>query len=317
MNFEPRIKWAFALFLFSHLTIASTGQTINYSSSGIIRSSDERVEINVISKKKVRSASSPISFPGVLGSVINLGVGAAKSILSSEEAKYTSTYSGSKSGKDLFVAGPPLKGETADLNIYSIQIIRTLVFPDLTTQLASEVVLIPDVDPSTGLFRFKLQRLFLAASKAKIKKWGKVGKLLKMSIDIKIDVMYPELTNTSKPDSIISKSKANSETHLDTSYSIKSTPLGESSIFVSGLKPEGPAIINGDHYSNWFQPIPKPVLKFGNPSNKGGVGNYQITIVVKEANPYGIKAKELSDFFNGSSADIETIIKQMLPTAAK
>jgi hypothetical protein len=293
-------------------------QIKNYTSNrGIIKASDEQINIVVDTSKSTRAPSGAISFPGVIGSVVSLGISAGKAILSAQDEKYTSTYSGTCSGEKLIVVPSPYAGNQGFLNIDSVRIIRSMIFADLTNEVASEIVLVPIVQSSSGMFRFKIQRINLIASKAKIKK-NKSGQLLDLSITIKLEAIYQESSGTLKEDSSAHNIGNNPSTSKDTNgFTFKTATLGESTIIVAALKPEGPAILQNDYFSNWFQPIPASAFKFANSKNKGGIGNFLISVTVKEANPSGISAKKLSDFFSATSPDINNLIKQFFPSTTK
>ena len=272
--------------------------------SGLIKSSTERVEIFVEPAAVTRSAGPAISLPGVLGSFLTFGVNGVKTVLSTEQEKYTASYTGMVTGTHLMEINTP----SVFLNIEAVHITRTLLFPDLTEEMASEIVLVPQVDFESGLFRFLIKSINMTASKAKIKRNGKWGKTLDLSLNIKLESIWQENATQSKNDSA---------PKTDSSISYKSAVLGESTILIPGVKPNGPNAVRAQFYSGWFQMISSSAIKYAQMKNLTGIGNYTLTITVKEANPYGISSKKLSDFLNGTSPDINNLIKQILPAANK
>jgi hypothetical protein len=275
---------------------------------------DESISIIIDTSKGIsRGGSVGYVLPGLVGNIISTGIDLIKIALSNEEQKYTATYSGSITGSNLMRMLPNAKETKAILNIDSIHIIRNIVMPDMTSQPVTEIVLVPEFDKATGLFRFKLARLFMEGSKAKIKKTGKKGKLVDLNIEIKLEAIWKELQITSKEDS--EKLAAENDTSLkESTFNYKSATLGSSSIVVNKITPKGANIIRDNFYSGWFQLLPSSAFKAVNRDNKGDVGNYTLTISIKEANPYGVSAQKLTGFLNSGSTDISSIIKQLLPS---
>ncbi|HVY75897.1 MAG TPA: hypothetical protein VG890_13755, partial [Puia sp.] len=83
------------------------------------------------------------------------------------------------------------------------------------------------------------------------------------------------------------------------------------------IRPIGSNVLRSQFYSGWFQMLPSSPVKNAQMKNFKGLGNYTLTITVKEANPYGITSKQLSDFLNGASPDINNLIKQIFLTTSK
>jgi hypothetical protein len=85
------------------------------------------------------------------------------------------------------------------------------------------MILVPAVEPHTGLFRFRVDSLIFPYSKAKIKKWGKYGKTIDVSIDIKLEAYWKEVVAGSSGNKKIVVSDT-------TGFTLKSGTLGESTI---------------------------------------------------------------------------------------
>jgi len=309
----PKITF---LFFFLSANIVAQCQIKAYSlTSKNIEGSDETVQILIDPIARNTKGGNQISLVGVLANTLTAGINLIKISLSREEQKYTATYTSSLTGTNLMLKAPGSKNNSAILNIDSIHIIRSIIKSDLTSHKVTEIVLIPQFDYQTGLYRFRLSRLNMFGSKAKVKKLGHKGKLLDISIDIKLDAIWKEISSISKADTS-HVAKAN-EKSTDTAFSYKTGTLGSSSILVTKISPVGVNIIRDDFYSGWFQPLPTEAFKIGDNKAWLEIGNYALSITVKEANPFAIEAKKLNDFLSGSSGDINTLIKQFLPNAGK
>jgi hypothetical protein len=299
----------------------SVGQIMNYDGKGNrVKASSEQISIIVNKKadKKTESATPSISLPGIIGSVISLGVDVVKSVISAQEAKYTATYTATKSENELMYLRNHSNESSADLNIESINIARMFVRDDSAKVQAFDLELAPIVESNSGLFRFKVQRLSIPYTKAKVKKDGKGGKMINMSFTIKLDALWKEPGGSTKQDSSAhAKGSSASIVSGDNSFQIKTATLGESSILITSIYPGRDFLVDQDYYSGWFQLIPATALKYANGENKWRVGYYTLTVTVKEANPYAVDAKKLSDFFSATNPDISTLLKQLIPNSSK
>jgi hypothetical protein len=307
-NFNSSKKNLILLFAQSAILATCAAQLPNYDGFGKNHpASSEIVSISISKKEgnKSKSGSGAISLPGVIGSFINIGIDVTKLILTQQEEKYTATYNSSKSETGLVYLQEESKISSADLNIDSINIIRIISMEDFSKETACDIVLIPVIDKTSGLFRLKIQRIFIPFSKAKIKKGGLNGKTIDMNITIKIDCLWKEQLTSPKSDT------------SDLAFQIKSATLGESIITISGVHPGANFMVEDNLYSGWFQLLPVNALKFANSENKYSVGNYSITATIKEANPYAINSKKIADYFSASSSNIETFLKQFLPPNSK
>lgn len=279
----------------------------------IITGVDESISI-VVDRPgpKIRGTNVGSLLPGLLGNIISTGIDLVKMALSNEEQKYTATYSGSATGNDLMIVSSDTDGIKGILNADSIHIIRTIVHNDMTTEKVCEIVLVPEADKGSGLYRFRVARINMEGSKAKIKKMGKNGKVLDLSIDIKLDAIWKEAVGSSNEDST-KTSPRNTASKKEMTFAYKSATLGSSSILVTRISPKGANILRDEFYSGWFQPLPSSAFAIPDKSKSRPVGNYTMTITVKEVNPYGLSSQKVASFLASSAADLESIIKQLLP----
>jgi hypothetical protein len=239
-----------------------------------------------------------------------------KVALSNQEQKYSANYMGTTTGANLMLKRPYSKANTGLLNIDSIHVVRSIVQSDKTEIVVSEIVLIPEIDRTTNLFRFRLARLYMKGSKAKVRKKCSKGQLLDLSIDIKLDAIWQTALST-EPTDTSRTIRSNNKLSGDSSFTYKSATLGSSSIIITKVSPIGPNIIRDNFYSGWFQPLGSDAFKLGKTDEWIGAGNYTLTVTIKEANPYGLRPAKLSEFLNATSSDINSLIKQILPSANK
>lgn len=252
---------------------------------------------------KTRGATPSISLPGIVGSVFSLVIDATKTILTSQEAKYTATYSATVSEKGLIKKKPDQSSPI--LNISGIHLLRITTDKNGFKDTSTRLTLVPVTEGKSGLFRFKVDSLDMKYSKAKIKRWGRRGKTLDISISLKLDAIWTDATTPTAG-------------HLsDTTSQIKTQTLGESSILIQAVEPTNKADIDKDLYSGWFQLPPQSALKFATIDNNYSVGFYNLTVTIKEANAYGIDSKQLADFLGATSSDMSNVLKQLVPTLSK
>lgn len=301
------------------LPASLSAQLMNYDNNG------ERVEaagekVSMIIEKKAdhgnKALVGPISFSGIIGGVIGLSIDITKSILNADEQKYTGTYTATKSENQLIYFHKDGDATTADLNIQRLIVTRSFLNLKGDSVMACQFYLSTNMPDNSGLFRFKLDSLNLQFAKAKIKKVGSGGKRIDLSITIKLDALWQDgaikdTTPASHATSI------QTQTTAETSSIMKTATLGETTIFVSSISPEGKIRIANDCYSGWYQLLPVTALKYANAENKWKVGNYVVTVTVKEANPYGLKAKDMADFFNTTGTDLGSFLKQFFPDPSK
>ena len=315
-NLQILLISSFLFITVSLLPASLRAQLVNYGSNGTrVSASGEKVCIQIEKKADHgnKALLGPISFSGVVGSVIGLAIDVTKSILSTAEAKYTATYSAGKSENELIYFHKPGDPSSADLNIERVIVTRSFLNGNGDSVLGCQFYLSTDMPDNSGLFRFHLDSLNLPYSKAKIKKSGSRGKRIDLSITIKLDAFWQDaMAKEPTTPSSSAVTKAVSST-TENSSQMKTGTLGETTFFVHSVIPEGKIRLPNDSYSGWYQLLPATALKFGNAENKWKVGNYTLTVTVKEANPYGINAKNMADFFSTSGTDLGSFLKQFFP----
>ena len=295
----------FFLLCFAVLSIHSsaTAQLVKYNPEGKkINITSDRLYLYVDADtgKHTMSASGPLSLPNILGSFLTGTITIVKEIVSAQQEKYSASYTATKTERSLIYLIKANNPSSAALNIASITMDRITDLYDTALHL----VLVPIPEPQSGLFRLVLTQFYEPFTKAKIKKGGKRGKTLDLSIDIKFDAIWKELT-----------SKSDSQ-----NFTLKTGTLGESSILLSGISP-------GKHYtfkkeyaefqSGWFQTLPSAALTFATEATNWTTGWYTMTVTIKEANPYAYNSKQLSDFLNSTATDISSFLKQLIPINGK
>lgn len=274
-----------------YLTIASCiifanvfCQLNNYDKDGNkTKLSSEKIQISITTPKENKEAGGFLL--STIENMLPVGINAVKTALSNRQESFTATYSGNLSGNKLMV-----KNEF--LNIETISINRNTIDNNNNPLVASQIIL--NVEQDGAVFRFSTKEIDLDRSKARIKKHGTKGKTIDLNIDIRVDALW-KVYDDKKPNQ----------------FSMKSATLGESSITVNGLRP-------GDHNtdvinSSWFQMIPS--APEGILSELRGRGWYNITITIKEANPYGITSKKIAEFFSNNSDELSTLIKGFLESS--
>ncbi|WP_316747600.1 hypothetical protein [Pedobacter gandavensis] len=249
------------------------------------------------------------AFPAFLLSAIPAAIGVgtsfAKTALDKKALSYASSYSGTLTSKELcFFDGA--------FNPFSLNITRN-TFEKKDSLPKESAIIVLETVADGALYRFKLKQLVLNASKARVRKESeKTGKTIDLNIEIQVSVVYRD---SWKLDSISPKEKI-------PRYSLKSTILGTSAITVTGIEPGSPYILESDNdnalYSDWFQKIPQPSLNselttiLENKHEKNECWT-TIKVTVKEANPYGVKATTIAEFFSGSQESLTDLLKSFVP----
>lgn len=286
-------------------------QLLNYSPEGkATKVSKESIVVTVrkASDEKVRSSAPVLSLPGIVSNLLGVGIDIVKSVLTARQAKYAASYSTTKTENGLLFLRSEGNSNSAALNIASIDIRR---ITDNVT--ASEIILSPRLEAQAGLFRLKVDSIQVLYSKAKIRQTGMKGKTLDLSITIKLDAIWKEAATTV---SEIGKSDTNAAKHISLkalAYTLKSATLGESTIVIPSIRPGKPAVLEQEYLSGWYQLIPQQAIQFADGNSDWKTGWYTMTVTVKEANPYALNSKDLSDFLNSNSSDILNLLKQFLP----
>ncbi|HMG68367.1 MAG TPA: hypothetical protein VK588_11805 [Chitinophagaceae bacterium] len=259
-------------------------QLNNYDKDGNkTKLASEKIAISITTPQERTEAGGFLL--STIENILPIGINAVKTAMSNRQESFTATYSGNLSGNKLMV-----KNEF--LNLETIIIKRNTIDNNNNPLTASQIIL--KVEQDGAAFRFSTKEIDFDRSKARIKKHGNKGKTIDLNIDIRVDALW-KVYDDKKPNQ----------------FSLKSSTLGESSITVNGIRP-------GDHNtdvinSNWFQMIPS--APDGVTSELRGRGWYNITVTVKEANPYGVTSKKIADFFSSNSGDLSTLIKGFLESS--
>jgi len=282
---------------------SATAQLIKYSPQGEkinITSDRHFIYIEPDTGKHTMSASGPLSLPNILGSFLTGTFTIMKEIVTSQQEKYSASYTATKTGRSMMYLIKANNPSSAALNISSISIDRITD----TYDTALHLVLVPIPDPQNGLFRLILTQFYEPFTKAKIKRGGKRGKTLDLSIDIKLEAIWKEAA-----------SKTDSQ-----NFSLKTGALGESSILLPGVYPGKRYTFkkeDAEYESGWFQALPSTALTFATEATNWTTGWYTVTLTIKEANPYAYNSKQLSEFLNSAATDISTFLKPFMPTNGK
>jgi hypothetical protein len=304
----PKIIGLFLL-LGTLFTASCQAQLVSYKKDGArIRYGKETTLITVHPEtrdKNFRSTATPISLPSVLPGIIGAGFSITKTLLAQQQEKYTATYNASQTGIGLVLLTDTANVQSAAINIKTIDIARVMN----RDETAMQVTLRPVPEPHTGLFRFQVDTLRFHYAKAKIKKWGRYGKTIDISVDVKLEAYWKEPATGA--------SNGNKSAKTDTSgFVLKSGSLGESTILIAGITPtdQDEVYLDKPYYSGWFQTLPATALSFATVESDWKTGWYTLTVTIKEANPYGITSKQYSDFFSAASTDLSTLIKSFVPS---
>jgi len=283
----------------------SYAQLIKYSPAGekiSVKSDQLFIYIDHNSDKSTMSGIAPLSLPNIVNSFLGSSLNIVKSLLTKEQEKFSATYSATKTEKGLIYLSKPNNPSSAMLDISSISIDRMTDSRDS----ALHILLVPQCEPRSGLFRFTLIELYEPFTKAKIRHAGKTGKTVDLSIDVKLDAIWKEASN---------KSEGQPE-----SYELKSSTLGQSTILVPNVTPGTRCHFrkeDGRYLSGWYQTLPYGSIKYADSSSGWKTGWYTITVTIKEANPYAYTSKQLSDFLASNGVDIATFLKQFFPSNGK
>ena len=105
---------------------------------------------------------------------------------------------------------------------------------------------------------------------------------------------------------------------MGSGYTIKTATLGDASLVLSGIRPGHPVDLHSAGFkTSWFQLPPLAAMAFANEENHYSAVYFNVSVTIKEANPYGVTAKKLADFLSSNSSDILSTIKSLLPQAPK
>jgi hypothetical protein len=279
----------------------------------------------VVSVKKlhVKEAAAPSFLLSNASSLVGLGIGLVKTALDKRSQSFTATYSGTLTDESLTFF------DDSTFTPFSLKVLRNTSEKEGETPdySASMIALSVSKEENDGVFRFRLDSIALTRAKARItKSLHSAGKTVAINIDIKIKVLYRDevkadtVSGKASDDSTDKRAKP-TEVKTATSYTLKSATLGESSITVSSIRPgsttkDFSTETDNSFYSDWFQLIPAPQqtkdakkLTAGKRYNRCWT---TITVTVKEANPYGVEAGKISDFFSSNSSDVTSFLNALI-----
>jgi len=301
------------------LDYSAGAQQINYTAEGRSFQADSERTFLVIFRTdgiSARAAGSNVALPGLLGSVASIGINLIKTALTNQEEKYTASYSATLSEKSLLQLQNPKNSATAQLNIDSIGIYRLIVLPSGEKDTALRLILTPETEHFAGLFRLNVQSVWVQYAKAKIKKLGTHGKSLDLSVSVKLDALWQETVTSAN--STAHGSSADSTHSVGSAYTIKTATLGDAGLVLPGIRPGHPIDLHSAGFkTSWFQLPPLTAMAFANDENHYSAVYFNVSVTIKEANPYGVNAKKLADFLSSNSSDLLSAIKSLLPQASK
>ncbi len=265
----------------------SFSQLCNFDSKGSKTPLNSETIIVSVTKPTTQKNSGGGAILGAIGSLIGIGINAYSAHLTAKQESYAATYKGSYSGNDFMIKSTSSSGPYF-LNLKEVVITRK-TDPN-SKPFASEIKLA--IEDDGPLFRFKTTAITFNYSKARIKKGGSKGKTIDVNINVKVDVTWKKFDEKKE------------------TFELESAVVGESSIVVPGIKPDG-VTMTAAFWSDWFKTIPAKDLP---DSEVRGTGWYTITITVSEANPYGVTSKKIAEFFKENSETVTKIITGFIPS---
>jgi hypothetical protein len=283
---KSKIIMPFFLFVFNH----AFSQLTNFGSDGkklkILTETDSSIVVTNLNLPNFV----PNAVPLVLGAIeagVGVGLDVTQAALTKREEGFTATYTSMYTDSSFLYNNQFHLDELKFYRLFTTE-------KDAKKKIASEITL--KFKPSNNLFRLKLESLLLNYSKARIKKCGKSGRTIDISIGIEINGIWTDYKGSTS--------------------SLKSATLGASSIIIPGIKPGGKEYdfsqTNSNNlYSDWYQMIPFAPEK--TPESRNSRGYYTITITIREANAAAIGSNNLVTFLNSNSSDISKFIKSFLP----
>lgn len=310
-------KSALVFILISAQIGTASAQIYNFNKNGDKETATgERVSMTLTEANK-ENALPAVVLAGVTA-LVTVGVDLVKTAMDNRAQSYAATYNGQLTSDQVSFVDGQLGDATLEIARQTSMADKPQTFVDQT-----HCTLHLEKSKIGGLFRLKLAEVKLNQSKARIASSSK-GKTIDMNIDISINVLYRDgLTLKSDTDK---KTKAIIQSIV---YTFKSVNLGESSITVHGISPGNDLKISdsdqdNNYYSDWYQMVPNttsltPTMRDALKAKNIDPNQCWVTVkaTIKEANPYGVKAQQLSDFFKNNSGDISDFIKAWIPTAKK
>lgn len=268
----------------------ANAQINNYDANGKkTKAISEKIVLNVSPRPGTLPNAGVI--PGIITGLLGATGDVLKTILSNRDASFTATYTGKYTGNNFL--------NSDNFNLGTLTISRfTSDDGSVPSNLQAQYVL--EFIPDNGVFRLHITQIVFNSAKARIKKGGKNGNNVDVSLDIQISAQYKGV-NKDDPQS----------------YSLQNVNLGESTIVIPGLKPTGAITVNSTDnslYSNWYQSIPAaPAAMLS--EHRGDRGWYSITVTVKEANSSALSSNKVSSFLESNSGDISTVLKALVPAS--
>ena len=294
-------------------------QLVNYQPNGkSVTADSERISIVIYrpDSTSFRAASANIALPGVVGSLVSLGLNLVKTALTNQEEKYTASYSAALSERALLRLQNANNPNTAQLNIDSIGIYRLVALTGGKKDTALAIILQPEVEHFSGVFRLKVVAVQTRFAKAKIRRIGTGGKSIDLNLSVKLDALWQEPA-TGVPASG-TNGKSDSAPTPRSGYTIKTATLGDASLVIAGIRPgRFYELRTAGYATNWFQLPPQMAMASANQDNHYTAGYYNLTVTIKEVNPCGVNSKKIADFFSSGSSDILTAVKSILPQTGK
>jgi hypothetical protein len=314
-------------FMMTLAALHATAQLNNFDGNG--HKTKLVSEKTVLSVKKLpqKNAAAPSFLLSNATSLVGLGVGLVKTVLDKRAQSFTATYSGALTDESVtFFDDSTFAPFTLKVERYTTE--TEVLDPD---HRASMIALSVSKEENDGVFRFRLDSIALTDAKARItKSIHSKGKTVDINVLVQIKVLYRDevkIDTLSAKQTMDSTDKSARQPALKTatSYTLKSATLGASSITVGGIRPGTTKDFSGKTdnalYSDWFQMIPATQqtkdarkLTAGKRYNRCWT---TITVTVKEANPYGVQAGKISDFFSSNSSQITTLLNSLLSEGAK
>ncbi len=307
--------------------LPATAQLNNFDGDGHKTKLAAEKTVLTVKKLPLRNAAAPSFLLSNVSSLVGLGVGLVKMALDKRAQSFTATYSGA------------LTDESVTFFDDSSFAPFTLKIERLTSEMegeepvyrASMIALSVEKEDNDGVFRFRLDSIALTDAKARItKSMHAKGKTVDLNVAVQVKVLYRDevkadtLSGKATVDST-NKNSRQPELKMATSYTLKSATLGASSITVAGIRPGTTRDFSGQLdnalYSDWFQMIPATQqtkdakkLTAGKRYNRCWT---TITVTVKEANPYGVRAGQLSDFFSSNSSGVAAVLNALISEGKK
>lgn len=290
------------------------GQLRNYDSSGKPEKPfDERVTIEFVNAPEPENLEAAGIVMTAVTTAVGIGVNAVKTYLTKRQESYTATYSSKKTGIGLMINNQKVALQDV--------IIKRETKADESSPFVAVSTIKLSLEQNGAVFRFKTSEIDVKKAKARIRKSKKSGQTIDLNIDLKLDAIWkdfkieevkPKADSTKKTETPVSGNTQRPKKEAPkVTFSLQNAALGESSITITGVKP---GVKNNElFYSDWFQILPNVPDELPR-SERINRGWYTLTVTVKEANPYGLTSKKISEFFGENSEGITNLITGFLPS---